>query len=70
MGLFDFFTKRKKQTDYPTWLDNGMYGTPKWASNKDEQYVRYGYNQIGWIYAWNIFIIMIPYMDFIRRCFQ
>ena len=51
MGLFDFFTKRKKQTDYPTWLDNGMYGTPKWASNKDEEYVKYGYNQIGWIYA-------------------
>lgn len=50
MGVFNYFMK-KMADKMPSYLLNSSYGTPKWASNKDEEYVRYGYNQIGWIYA-------------------
>lgn len=50
MGFFDRF-KRTKNTDYPAWLDNSTYGTPKWSTQKDEDYLRHAYNRVVWVYS-------------------
>lgn len=50
MGLFDYF-KAKKEEKYPSYLVNGGYGTPKWTTQKDEQYLTEAYNKIVWVYA-------------------
>lgn len=50
MGLFDLFKKAKKEP-YPVYLETGAYNMPKWSSNKDEAYLREGYNKVVWVYA-------------------
>lgn len=50
MGFLDFFKKAKKGNS-PAYLYNGTYGSPKWSTQKDEEYVRYAYNRIVWVYS-------------------
>lgn len=46
MGILNLFKKK-----FPSLLTFGNYGQPKWATNKDEDYIREGFNKIVWVYV-------------------
>ena len=50
MAFLDLFRKAKN-TEYPAYLDFSTYGTPKWSTQKDEDYIRQAYNKVVWVYS-------------------
>lgn len=50
MSVFDIF-KKKLPEKFPSYLLNSTFGTPKWSTQKDYEYVKEGYNKIVWVYA-------------------
>lgn len=50
MGLYHYFMKKISEK-FPSYLTNSTFGTPKWSTQKDYDYVKEGYNKIVWIYA-------------------
>jgi len=50
LGLLDLFTKKAKQKN-PAYLETGTYQTPKWSTQKDEDYLRHAYNRVVWVYS-------------------